>query len=174
MSAGRVYWGQILSVLAAFAASLVITTQWTAGALGYQSQLGTPDAILLGYPLYAPWKFFLWWYAYDAYARYIFETGALIFLVGVIISVAIAFGFSLWRSREARCRPGPRAGRRKRMFAGSISPRAMALSWGVGSMASSSGMTGMTMCLWSPPQTQARASAFRCPPALSGGIPTSR
>jgi len=102
MSAGRVYWGQILCVLAAFAASLVITTQWTAGALGYQSQLGTPDLTLFGYPLYAPWKFFLWWYAYDAYARHIFETGALIFLTGVFISVAIAFGFSLWRSREAR------------------------------------------------------------------------
>jgi len=102
MSAGRVYWGQILCVLAAFAASLVITTQWTAGALGFQSQLGTPDLTLYGYPLYAPWKFFLWWYAYDAYARHIFETGALIFLTGVVISVAIAFGFSLWRSREAR------------------------------------------------------------------------
>ena len=102
MSAGRVYWGQILCVLAAFAASLVITTQWTAGALGYQSQLGTPDLTLFGYPLYAPWKFFLWWYAYDAYARHIFETGALIFLTGVAISVAIAFGFSLWRARETR------------------------------------------------------------------------
>jgi len=102
MSAGRVYWGQILCVLAAFAASLVITTQWTAHALGYQSQLGTPDLTLFGYPLYAPWKFFLWWYFYDAYARHVFETGALIFLAGVIISVAIAFGFSLWRSREAR------------------------------------------------------------------------
>ena len=102
MSAGRVYWGQILCVLAAFAASLVITTQWTAEALGHQSQLGTPDLTLFGYPLYAPWKFFLWWYYYDAYARSIFETGALIFLAGVIISVAIAFGFSLWRAREAK------------------------------------------------------------------------
>jgi len=102
MSAGRVYWGQILCVLAAFAASLVITTQWTAEALGHQSQLGTPDFTLWGYPLYAPWKFFLWWYAYDAYAREIFETGALIFLGGVTLSVATAFGFSLWRSREAK------------------------------------------------------------------------
>lgn len=102
MSAGRVYWGQILCVLAAFAASLVITTQWTAEALGHQSQLGTPDFTLWGYPLYAPWKFFLWWYAYDAYAREIFEAGALIFLAGVTLSVATAFGFSLWRSREAK------------------------------------------------------------------------
>ena len=102
MSAGRVYWGQILCVLAAFVASLIITTQWTAGALGYQSQLGTPDATLFGYPIYAPWRFFLWWYAYDAYARPIFETGALVFLAGVIVSVGIAFGVSLWRAREAK------------------------------------------------------------------------
>ncbi len=102
MSAGRVYWGQILCVLAAFAASLVITTQWTAAALGYQSQLGTPDFTLWGYPLYAPWKFFLWWYAFDVYAREVFEAGALIFLGGVALSVATAFGFSLWRSREAK------------------------------------------------------------------------
>ena len=102
MNAGRVYWGQILCVMAAFLSSLVITTQWTAGALGYQSQLGTADFTLFGYPLYAPWKFFLWWYAYDAYARSIFETGALLFLAGVAISVATAFGFSLWRAREAK------------------------------------------------------------------------
>jgi len=102
MSAGRIYWGQILCVLAAFAASLVITTQWTAAALGYQSQLGTPDLTLFGYPLYAPWKFFLWWYFYDVYARHIFETGALILLTGLGFSVGIAFGFSLWRAREAR------------------------------------------------------------------------
>lgn len=102
MSAGRIYWGQIVCVLAAFIASLVVTTQWTADALGYQSQLGAPDIVLFGYPLYAPWKFFLWWYAYDAYARSIFETGALLFLAGVAFSVATAFGFSLWRAREAK------------------------------------------------------------------------
>ena len=69
MNAGRVYWGQILCVLAAFLASLIITTQWTAGALGYQSQLGTPDFTLFGYPLYAPWKFFLWWLRSGARTR---------------------------------------------------------------------------------------------------------
>ncbi|MEY2756769.1 MAG: hypothetical protein RIR33_547 [Pseudomonadota bacterium] len=102
MSAGRIFWGQILCVLATLAASLVITTQWTAAALGYQPQLGTPDLTIFGYPLYAPWKFFLWWYFYDAYARHIFEAGALIFLTGVILSVAVAFGFSLWRAWEAK------------------------------------------------------------------------
>jgi type IV secretion system protein VirD4 len=102
MSAGRIYWGQIVCVLCAFCASMFVTTQWTADALGYQPQLGEPDAVLWGFRLYAPWKFFLWWYAFDAYARAIFETGALIFLGGVTLSVAIAFGFSLWRSRETK------------------------------------------------------------------------
>jgi len=52
-------------------------------------------------PVYAPWKFLLWWYHYDVYARDIFQTGALIFLGGVGMSVATAFAFSLWRAREA-------------------------------------------------------------------------
>ena len=102
MSAGRVYWGQILAVLCAFLASAVVATQWTADALGYQPQLGPPDALVWGVRLYAPWKFLLWWYYFDAYARETFEAAGLIFLTGVAIAVAMAFAFSLWRSREAR------------------------------------------------------------------------
>ena len=60
MSAGRVYWGQILAVLCAFLASAFVATQWTADALGYQPQLGPPDALVRGVRLYAPWKFLLW------------------------------------------------------------------------------------------------------------------
>ena len=101
MSAGRIYWGQILCVFTALFASMCVTTQWVAEALGHQPQLGAPDATLWGVRLYAPWKFFGWWYAYDVYAREIFETGALIFLGGVAVSVCTAFGFSLWRAREA-------------------------------------------------------------------------
>ncbi len=102
MGAGRIYWGQILTVLCAVVASAIIATQWTADALGYQPQLGQPDAILWGVRFYAPWKFLLWWYHYDAYARDIFEAGAMIFLAGVALAVLTAFGFSLWRSREAQ------------------------------------------------------------------------
>jgi len=102
MSAGRIYWGQIVCVLGACLASLAVTTQWTADALGYQAQLGPPDAVMFDLRLYAPWKFFLWWYWFDAYARDIFQAGALIFLVGAGLSVATAIGFSLWRSRETK------------------------------------------------------------------------
>jgi len=102
MSAGRIYWGQIVSVLCALVASAATTTQWTAAALGHQPQLGAADAIAWGYPLYAPWKFFIWWYQFDSYARPVFETGGWIFLSGVAFAIAVAFAFSLWRSREAK------------------------------------------------------------------------
>lgn len=102
MGAGRLYWGQIIAVLSVFLMSAVVATQWVADALGYQPQLGPPDSVLMGLRLYAPWKFLVWWYRYDVYARDIFQTGALIFLSGVGLAVATAFAFSLWRSREAR------------------------------------------------------------------------
>lgn len=102
MSAGRIYWGQIVTVIGAFVGSAVVATQWTADALGHQPQLGSPDAHLFGVAWYAPWKFLLWWYQFDAYARPTFETAALIFLTGVGLAVLLAFAFSLWRAREAR------------------------------------------------------------------------
>jgi len=100
MSAGRIYWGQIACVLFAFVASMFAATQWTAATLGHQAQLGEPDAIVGSLRLYAPWKFLIWWFHYDAYAREVFETAGLIFLGGVGCAVLLAFGFSLWRARE--------------------------------------------------------------------------
>ncbi len=102
MSAGRIFWGQIVCVLGAFMASMVTATQWTADALGYQPQLGEPDLVLWDIRFYAPWKLFIWWYHYDLYARDIFQTGGLIFLAGVAFAVLLAFAFSLWRARESK------------------------------------------------------------------------
>lgn len=100
MSAGRVYWGQIVVVLATTVIAAFAATQWAAAALGYQQQLGAPDAVFGDIQLYAPWKFLLWWYQYDAYARDIFQTGGLIFLAGVALAILLAFIFSLWRARD--------------------------------------------------------------------------
>lgn len=102
MSAGRIYWGQVVAVIGVVIISAVVATQWTASALGHQPQLGASDVHILGHQLYAPWKFLLWWYQFDAYARPVFETAALIFLCGVGFAVLMAFAFSLWRAREAR------------------------------------------------------------------------
>ncbi len=102
MSAGRIYWGQIVVVLCVVVASAIAATQWTAAELGYQPHLGAPDLTVGDIRLYAPWKFLLWWYYYDAYARDIFQAGGLIFLTGVAFAVLLAFAFSLWRAREGK------------------------------------------------------------------------
>lgn len=101
MGAGRIYWGQIVAVAATLILAASFATQVVADQLGYQTRLGPPDVVLGGFQLYAPWKVFLWWYLFDVYARPVFETGALVFLVGVAAAIAVAFAFSLWRSRDA-------------------------------------------------------------------------
>jgi type IV secretion system protein VirD4 len=100
--AGRVYWGQLLTVLLGVCLSAAIATQWTAAALGYQPGLGPAVATAGGAPLYPPWGLFVWWYHYDAYARDVFHAGGLLFLAGCSVSIGSSFAFSLWRSREVR------------------------------------------------------------------------
>jgi type IV secretion system protein VirD4 len=102
MGAGRVYWGQLAAVLGVIAVGVVVATQWVAARLGYQAALGPADAMVFGHPFYNPFRFFLWWYQFDAYARSIFETGAEIFLSFFVFAIVLAFAFSLWRSREGR------------------------------------------------------------------------
>jgi type IV secretory pathway TraG/TraD family ATPase VirD4 len=70
MGAGRVYWGQLATVIGAVALGGLVATQWVAAELGYQPALGPPDARVLGHPIYNPLRFFLWWYLFDAYALY--------------------------------------------------------------------------------------------------------
>lgn len=102
MSAGRIYWGQIATVLGMMLLGIVLATQWTATQLGYQAALGAPDYVIFGYPFYAPWRFFIWWFQYDHYARPIFERGGAIVLVSATIAVASAFAFSRWRAIEEK------------------------------------------------------------------------
>src|SRR4029079_12129373 len=63
---------------------LAAATQWAAAMLGYQPALGGPLIDLLGLKLYAPWKLFTWWLAFDAQAPHVFaRAGALAALGGV-------------------------------------------------------------------------------------------
>ncbi len=100
MGAGRIFWGQIACVVLMVVLGAALATQWCAQALAYSKSLGAPDLVIAGQRLYQPWKFFLWWYAFDAYARPVFETAGAIFLSAVALAVMSAFAFSLWRSRE--------------------------------------------------------------------------
>ena len=82
MAATKILWGQILAVFLLVLAGIWGATQWTASALAYQPELGTPWFMLLGWPVYRPYDFFWWWFSYDAYAPKIFETGGLIAVIG--------------------------------------------------------------------------------------------
>jgi type IV secretion system protein VirD4 len=102
LSGSRVLWGQIAAVLCLTLAGLWGGTQWTAAALGYQSQLGPSWFTVFGRPVYPPYALFWWWFSYEAYAPQVFETGGFIAASGGLLSVAAAIALSIWRARESR------------------------------------------------------------------------
>ncbi|QFR34633.1 conjugal transfer protein TraG [Ancylobacter sp. TS-1] len=101
MSATKILWGQILTVLLIVLAAIWCATQYVAWSLGFQAQLGAPWFALLGLPIYYPPAFFWWWYFFDAYAPEVFFQGALIAASGGFLSIAVAIALSVWRAREA-------------------------------------------------------------------------
>ncbi|MGV1954177.1 conjugal transfer protein TraG [Agrobacterium sp. 22-214-1] len=102
MSATKILWGQILTVLLIVLMTTWGATQWTAWRLGFQPQLGQPWFEVAGWPIYYPPAFFWWWYFYDAYAPPIFVEGGMIAASGGFIAIAVAIGMSVWRAREAK------------------------------------------------------------------------
>ena len=98
----RILWGQVASVLLIVLGAVWGATQWTAGALGYQPQLGPPWFVLRGYPVYPPPAFFWWWFSYDAYAPAIFVRGACIASSGGVVAALVAITMSVWRARERK------------------------------------------------------------------------
>jgi type IV secretion system protein VirD4 len=102
MSATKILWGQVITVLAIVLLTFWTATEWTAWRLGFQPQLGRPWFELLHFPFYLPPAFLWWWYAYDAYAPHIFIEGAYIAASGGIIAATVAIGMSVWRAREAK------------------------------------------------------------------------
>ncbi|MCJ8508820.1 conjugal transfer protein TraG [Rhizobium lemnae] len=102
MSATKILWGQILTVLSIVLICIWGATEWVAWRLAFQPELGEPWFRLFGFPFYLPPAFFWWWYAYDAYAPSIFVEGAYIAASGGLIAAAVAIGMSVWRAREAK------------------------------------------------------------------------
>ncbi|MGY3133766.1 type IV secretion system protein VirD4 [Bradyrhizobium sp. USDA 4501] len=102
MSATKILWGQVVTVLVIVLLTFWTATEWTAWRLGFQAQLGQPWFELFHFPFYLPPAFLWWWYAYDAYAPHIFIEGAYIAASGGIIAAAVAIGMSVWRAREAK------------------------------------------------------------------------
>ncbi|WP_442958034.1 IncP-type conjugal transfer protein TraG [Phenylobacterium sp.] len=102
MSGSRILWGQVLAVGVTVTAFLQAATAWTAWRLGFQAALGPPTLELAGWPLYAPWRLFGWWLAFEAQAPEVFAAGGAIAVAGAVAGVAVSVGLSLWRAREAR------------------------------------------------------------------------
>ncbi|MCE6076374.1 IncP-type conjugal transfer protein TraG [Agrobacterium vitis] len=102
MSATKILWGPILTVLFIVFASIWSATQWTAWQLGFQPQLGEPWFEISGMPVYPPPAIIWWWFFYDAYAPDVFITGGVIAASGGFIAIVVAIGMSVWRAREAK------------------------------------------------------------------------
>lgn len=102
MPSSRIMWGQIFAVTGIVLLSVWAATQYIAWRLGYQGELGPPLLSLSGTPIYAPYQFFMWWYAFDAYAPGIFLTGATIATAGSLSAVPVSLTLSSWRTRASR------------------------------------------------------------------------
>jgi len=102
VQATRILWGQVLAVFIIILAGIWSATQWTASALGFQSELGAPWFLIGDWPIYSPPSFFWWWFSFDAYAPHVFEQGAYIAVSGGLFAIAIAIAMSVWRAREIK------------------------------------------------------------------------
>jgi type IV secretion system protein VirD4 len=94
--------GQIVIVFAVIVFGVWAATQWCADMLDYQARLGPPWHVLFGWPIYEPWKFFDWWYRYEAYAPYVFDKAGMLAGASGFIGCAAAIIGSLWRARQGR------------------------------------------------------------------------
>ncbi|WP_442755617.1 conjugal transfer protein TraG [Methylocystis sp. JAN1] len=94
--------GQIAVVFAIVILGVWAATQWCADMLGYQPQLGAPWFVVLGWPVYEPWKLFDWWYHYEAYAPEIFDKAGMLAGASGFMGCAAAIIGSLWRARQSR------------------------------------------------------------------------
>ncbi|MEQ1520982.1 MAG: conjugal transfer protein TraG [Aestuariivirga sp.] len=100
MSPTKILVGQGCLVVSIVAGGLWASTQWTAAMLGNQPRLGAPLATVLGQPVYAPWRLFEWWYAYEAYAPHVFRKAGMFAAGSGLAGTIVAITGSLWRARQ--------------------------------------------------------------------------
>ena len=131
MTPTKVLLGQILVVLGVAIFGVWISTEWCAARLGFQPALGAANTFMLGVPIYAPWRLFVWWHFFDAYAPSVFNQAGLLAATSGLLGCASAIVGSVWRARQSR--PGTPTARRAGPNAvrspapGSSAPRAC--SW---------------------------------------------
>jgi type IV secretion system protein VirD4 len=79
-------------------ASLWVATQWSAAMLAHQPALGAAWIDALGFKIYAPWKLFAWWLAFDTQAPDVFARAGAVAAFGGLASGALAIGGAAWRT----------------------------------------------------------------------------
>jgi type IV secretion system protein VirD4 len=102
MTPTKFQYGQIAVVLTVVIGGIWAATQWAALQLDYQSRLGPSWCMVLGVPIYYPWRLFEWWYVYDAYAPALFNNAGIIAGLSGFVGIAVAIAGSLWRARQPR------------------------------------------------------------------------
>jgi type IV secretion system protein VirD4 len=102
MTPTKVLLGQGCLVVLIVTGGLWASTQWTAAMLGNQPRLGAPLTTVLGQPVYAPWRLFEWWYAYEAYAPEVFRTAGMLAGGSGMAGTVVAIVGSLWRARQTK------------------------------------------------------------------------
>ncbi len=100
-----VHWTLPTQMIASTIAALGLVwgaTQWAAVQLAYQAALGTPWMEFAGHAIYAPWKVFGWWVAFNAQAPDVFaRVGPLAAAAGVAPALIALTGAAL----RVRARP---------------------------------------------------------------------
>jgi type IV secretion system protein VirD4 len=83
-------------------ATLMASTQWAAAMLGSQFALGDPWLDVLGLKVYAPWKLFGWWLAFDAEAPDVFARAGAVAAFGGLASGLLVIGGAAWRASRSK------------------------------------------------------------------------
>ncbi len=99
MSPQSILIGQIFVVIVTILLTTWYATQWVAGALAFDPYLGQPWFVIGDYQVYAPYKFFIWWYSFEPYAPHVFERGGKIAATGGFIGTLFAIIGSVFRGR---------------------------------------------------------------------------
>lgn len=95
------FW-QVLFVFTIAVFGVWIAAQWTADQLSYSPRLGAPWFVIADTPIYQPWRFFGWWYSFEAYAPEVFNRGGQIAGAGGVVCVFAAVACAVLRSRESK------------------------------------------------------------------------
>ncbi len=100
MPASRIHFTQSLLVLGVVILGLWLATEFVAVKFGFSLRLGRPWFELLGVPVYAPGKMFLWWWNYGSYAPQVFDEGGEIAALSGVLAFVGAVACALWRARQ--------------------------------------------------------------------------